>query len=439
MGYVKAILLSFKDKAGKQKITIEYRHPGKPPRLRFPTNFKVFAKDWNKELGISKNDESLNSFLRSESDRLEKVKKSLLNKGVEPTCLEMEKAIKLEKEQAEKVKRSEESEEVILNQKLLDWCDIHLQNIANSNTRKSEKNVRNYIESFDKDARLIDVDFDWLERFYNHISKGLDKISTIEAYMSRLGRIFNTVKKYNRRNRKIKQYVTEIKEDIQDIKPVVLFDENFGCDYAMFLELFQYDGFSEKQSHLRVTRDHFVLMIAMGGLRVHDYLAIKQDDIRKEFRMVDGEAREVWVFDYFEHKNKKQHKDIPILGYGVEILKKYDEKLPPKKPAKDINLQLKKIGELLGWTHEIEVKFYDADRNIKKIEKKRMCDHITSKWARITRVSIDDESQIDETISRLATGHRSKARKRYQYKSTLSMIKGNEKHEEIYNSIKKAE
>ncbi|MEK6479632.1 phage integrase SAM-like domain-containing protein [Catalinimonas sp. 4WD22] len=439
MGYVKAILLSFVNAEGKQQVVIEYRHPGKPSRLRFPTNFRVSKNDWIKDLGISKTDESLNAYLKAESDRLEKVKKSLLENGIEPTCVEMQKALEIEKERAEKVKRSTNDEESFFDQKLIDWCDIHLNNISNKNTRKSEKNVRNYVELYDKNAKLKDIDFEWLEGFYDYISKHLDKISTIESYMSRLGRVFNTIKKYNRRNRKIKQYVMEIKEDIQDLKPDVLFDDPIGLDYGMFLDLFNFDQFDIKQSHLRVTRDHFVLMVSMGGLRVHDYLAIKQDDIRKEYMMIDGEAREVWLLNYFEQKNKKQHKDIPILSYGVEILKRNDGKLPKRKPAKDINLQLKKLAELLGWDHEIEVKYFDADRNIKMIERKRFCDHITSKMARQTRVSIDDESQIDEAISRLATGHRSKARSRYQYKSTAAMVKGNLKHEEIYNSIKKAE
>lgn len=433
--------MSAKNKENQQQIVIEYRHPGNPPRLRFPTSFKVDAKTWNKELGISLTDEPLNTFLKTEKEKLEKVKIDLLNQGIEPTCVNFKKALEDIKEAASNKKKNSTDEEDILNRKFVKWYEVHLEQIESANTRKSEKNVYNYVLKYDKNATLNDIDIDWLEGFYKYLSKNLDKISTIESYMSRLGRVFNTIRKYARRSRKIKLLIAEIKEEIKDIKPDVVYDEPIGLDYQMFLDLIKFDRFDIKQKHLEVTRDHFVLMVCMGGLRVHDYLAINPDDIRKENILIDGEEKEVWLFDYFENKNGRHHKDIPILPWGVDIIKKYGGRLPYKKDgvkelSKDINLDLKDLAELLGWTHEIEIKFFGPDRKVKKIEKKRFCDHISSKMARQTRVSIDDEAQIEENISRAATGHKSAARKRYQYKSVAAMVKGNQKHIEEYQKQK---
>jgi hypothetical protein len=432
MTKVKCELQTYVDNSGLQKIIIVYTHAGKPRRVYFSTPLKTKISDWDKVTGRSKTDDSINSFLEKEVEKINGIKNKLISQGIDPDCLSV-KADYRKLKNNEKIKKEKTlTADEILERNFLEWFDLHLVGVTNKNTYKVQSIVRNHINQYDKNVRLIDIDYEWLEGFKAYLSKVVSSQNTIYTYLKRIGIVLGTVRKHARKHHKVKLHIQDIKEDLRDTKGVEKYSEPVGLDYHMFLHLYKFNSFNIKQKHLEETRDLFVLGVAMGGLRVNDLLNIADTDIRIQNIMVDGQIREVYLFNYYEQKTKKFHEDIVILPWGVEVLKKYENKFPKRVVAAVFNRQLKDLAKILNWEHEVSVKQFNGDGSLAGIEKIKFSDLMTSKMMRKTRVSIDEQAGIDESISRMATGHDSKARDRYNVKTVVSMVQGTLKHEEIF-------
>lgn len=427
MGTIKAILKDYKDKDHQQQIVVEYRHKGDPRRFRLPTQFKTKAQNWNSKEGISKVDHALNAYLEKEISKIKSVRDKLTVMGIEPTCNEVLRGLQDLEDQQKKEKEKSLSEDEILNKPFLEWFDIHLASVSNTNTKKVQRIVRNHIAEFDKNVRLKDIDYAWLERFKAYLSGIVSSQNTIYTYLKRIGIVLGTVRKHARKYPKVKLHIQDIKEDLRDSKGVEKYDDPYGITFDQF-ETFRSFQIPSEKKYLESVRSWYVLGVSFGGLRYNDLFSLTEDNIKKDIFLVDGEKREVYLLNYYEQKNKKHHTDIVILPYAYPILKKYDGKLPPKKVRAVFSRQLKEIAKLLGWDYKVEIKKYNADGSIKDIEYHSFDSLFSSKHMRKTRVTIDEYLSIPENISRLATGHDSKARERYNVQSVASQLKGNEAH-----------
>lgn len=436
MATCKAQLHSYVDNNDLQKLIIVYQHRGK--KLKLPTNFKVKASEFDSKSGLT-NDNDINSVLLAEVKKVDTIVRNLQEQGFDPDVKSLKR--ELDKLQdAENNKRNNAlTEAELLDKKFIEWFDLHLEGVSNYNTHKVQRIVRNHIYNYDKNVKLREIDYQWLEGFSNYLSSVVSSHNTIYTYVKRIGIVLNTVRKHCRKYPKIKLHLQNIKEDLKDVKGVEKYSDPVGLDYNMFLHLFKFDDFTEKTEHLRAVRDMFVLGTSISGNRIEDLYNISDSDIRKEILMVNGEAREVWLVDYYEKKTKTFHNDVPVLDFGAEILEMYNGKLPVKKARAVFNRQLKELGQLLGWDHEVIEKSFNSDGSLKDIKRYPFFSVMSSKMMRKTRTTIDEVAGIEESISRMATGHNSKARDRYNVKTVATMVLGNLKHSEIYQQIKKAE
>ena len=435
MGKVKARLLAVENKDKTRQIVIEYAHPGKPRRFRIPTSLRSNKKDWDKDQGLSLQDESINKYILDKRDELIAIRDKLQSQGIEPeSVLVKSEYYKLENEKKSKSLSSIASEdEKILSEPFLKWFDLHLQSLSNPGSAKNRRIVRNHLEIFDPTVTLEKMDYKWLVQFYDYLAGKVKSANTLSNYFKRLSLSLNTVKHYSRKYRDVKMKVLEIQEDIKLIRCSEKYNDPYGLDFDMFIELLNYK--STDPTKLKV-RDHFVLGVAAGGLRMEDYRMLGKDSFRKEqFHSPQGE-KELWLVDYYESKNKKRHRDVLVLPYAHEILETCDEDFFPCFRRGDFNPVLKEIAKDLGWTHIVETERYDKNGELSSLEKSKFCDLINSTMMRKTRVTIDEVAEIDESVSKFSTGHTSKARNRYKVKTVSTQVQGNKKHDKIFEQLK---
>lgn len=337
-------------------------------------------------------------------------------------------AVKEQEQQAD-----EEIVEALLQRPFREWYELHLSTIRNKDTKRAQQNTMNRLMEYDPEVTLDQLNYDFMKGFIQFLEDNEYRNNTIHRHKKGIGFVLNTIRKHCRKHRDIKLLIQDVKEDLKDIKAVEKYDDPHGLDYQMFLDLLHFNDFPPHKKHLSKLRDLFVLGVCIGGLRIEDFLALQQDKIRK---VVTMEGTKVWLADYYESKNKKYHKDVPLLPYAYDILEENSGKIPERICGAVFNRELKELGAIMGWTHEVEIKDYDLNGNLKEIRNERFCDIMSSKMMRKTRVTIDEYLDIDEAISRMATGHDSKARDRYNVRTVMTMLKGNEKHFEAYEQQK---
>lgn len=164
-------------------------------------------------------------------------------------------------------------------------------------------------------------------------------------------------------------------------------------------------------SHLLLTKDIFILGCTTG-LRFSDLINLK----RRNLIIENGNF-------YIVNQSIKTSAStrIKLPQYAIEILKKRDLKhknLLPKISLNQFNLNIKKIGELAGWTHEIGK---DRSRRGVRHELKnkgktyRFCDLMSSHMMRRTAITTLLTHGMPEILVRKISGHAPGSKEFYKY------------------------
>lgn len=153
--------------------------------------------------------------------------------------------------------------------------------------------------------------------------------------------------------------------------------------------------FDDKKRH-EIARDIFVVG-CLTGQRFSDY-----SRFNKGMYVTIGN----YTFLRFKQKKTKEEVKIPVDKRVDMILTKYGGKLP-KHGEGMLNKELKRIGELLGWTDYIEMK--TTEGLVEKKKTVRFCDCISSHTAR--RSWATNAYKRGLSLSRImsVTGHKSEA------------------------------
>ena len=112
---------------------------------------------------------------------------------------------------------------------------------------------------------------------------------------------------------------------------------------------------SHKSKYEKV-RDSFLVSAFTGGMRISEYNKLLDEN----YIELDGQP----CIEFYSKKVKREH-IVPIPPIALEIMKKYNNKIPEIQPQ-DSNEMLKKIGKMCGFKDLVTVK---EERNGKRITK----------------------------------------------------------------------
>jgi integrase len=164
---------------------------------------------------------------------------------------------------------------------------------------------------------------------------------------------------------------------------------------------------------LQKAKDTFVFGCAVG-LRISDLKLLSKRNVEKNYR------------DYYIKvfsKKTSTFTRIKLPEYAVDILKKYEGKIPTLLPHTQLiyfNRHIKEIAEKAGWTYFIDKT--RSKRGSRKIIKKtsaknkfRFCDLITSHTMRRTAITTYLSLGMPEQLVRRISGHSSGSKEFFRY------------------------
>lgn len=164
---------------------------------------------------------------------------------------------------------------------------------------------------------------------------------------------------------------------------------------------------------LKRTKD-IVVFGCTTGLRISDLMALKQKNLVKD-------ANETWLCVYTQKTNTRIM--LPLPPYCIEILQKYRNKsgsyLLPRLSNTNINLHMKEIGRLAGWTWTLP-KFRTRGGKLVEIKTPggqswKFYQHLTAHTMRRTAITTLLMLGVDETVVRRMSGHAPGSKEFFKY------------------------
>jgi integrase len=271
------------------------------------------------------------------------------------------------------------------------------QTLVKLETYSKEYRIQITFDSFDK--KFVNSFSTFLEEHYDHRQNSLSKhFKNLKTYLidaSNRGLIKN-------KNFIVKDFcyptedTTAIYLDEKELKK--MFDENLSDNRTMEL-----------------ARDIFLIGCYIGQ-RVSDYNGLTKNDIVLKSGI-----------QYFKIRQSKTKTDVlcPITKEIVEIMELRHNKLPPKKlNEQDINDEIKKLGEILGFTEKIKCEYTKGGKKVvEMIPKYNLIHTHTARRSFCTNMYLKKMSVFDIM---LFSGHKTE-KEFYKY----IRIKGEERAEHI--------
>lgn len=430
MGYTIAILRDYVNDKGLQSIVIEYRYNGYD-RPKFNTYKHTRLVNWDSRRGrVKKDDEGINKKIDEVENEVKKVINELHLRGIEPTGKAVKEAYEKRKDFKSREQELEGLRQVRNNKSLLSWFDEYLEYLKSpiSGVKKTSMTNRrqcyNLLKKYGINVTLPTLNRSFLQGFLQFlIDKEYDS-TTIEKHFRSIKMLISWITD-NEENEDI-----PIPAALHKVKIKPAYNKPTGLTVQEFLTLSgaKFPG----QPHLEKTRDTFVLGVAMGGLRVSDLLQIEFGDLTRD---KDGN----FYVSYVEKKTGTPHQNVPINGFGAEILEKYESHLPTGITDKQLNLNLKEIAQILEFNRKLKIHKFDLKGHVVEGKTKivKLHDIISTKMMRKTRVSIDAHLGIAVQVSMEATGHKTfKSYARYLDINTDTLKEANQKWNTLKNDTK---
>ena len=417
MGYCKAILLPHVNEANLQQIKVEYRYgPSSKDRPRFKTDQYSRRKDWDHKNGISKVDDGINKILAELKENIRKITEMLILQDIEPTGPAVKKAYENELHKKKKLARQLDQKSKRNNKQLIKWYEEYLEDLKSParGIKKGTINNRNQfkkiLKSYNKKVTLPGLTKTYLDGLLNYMIKQEYKSTTISKHFATLRAMINWVKSF------------EENEDIpipsayEKVKLKETYNSPVGLSRSEFTKLIKADLAFNKD--LELSRDWFVIGIALGGLRVSDLFGLR-------FEEVINDSDNNYYVSYVEEKTSCIHHNKPIPRFGVEVINKYQGNIP-KQGNNTFRLNLKVIAEYLDFNRTYDYHTFDIKGKVVKTEKKVIKKEISSKFIRKTSISIDASLGTPPEVNMLKHGHKTyKAHKRYVNVDNKSLVDSN--------------
>lgn len=255
-------------------------------------------------------------------------------------------------------------------------------------------------------TRQMNAEMRYWKRFYKRYSDHMYSIGSFDNYVGSHFKVIRTFFNYLKSEKGI--YVGEFHKQFyvrsEDIPILVLSPEQL-----MFL-IYDTEFEQSLPRHLQKCKDVIVFGSTVG-LRYSDLMVLTKRNIER-----------VYETEYLKVRSQKTATDtrIKLPEYASSILKKYKglKTLLPALSKAQMNMNIKKVCELAGWTNEVG-KQRSKRGVIKKITDKgkvyRFCDLVTTHTMRRTAITTLLSLGVPETMVRKISGHAAGSKEFYKY------------------------
>ena len=206
------------------------------------------------------------------------------------------------------------------------------------------------------------------------------------------------------------------------------YGDPIGLTVDQFFQFYKFD-LSERRA-LEVTRDVFAFAVSIGGPRYGDLVRLAAV-LRKNGFSVNQNT-----ITYFEAKTGNAHQEIILNKIGLEVLERYNFKMPEVVSNFRMNQNLKTIADLLDWTEIKYIPKYDNYGKLIRVDEVPLKDIFCTKFMRKTAATIDNVLGVPTKTSMKRTGHKTFAAfSRYVDVNKDSLSQANKQWDGLLDSI----
>ena len=215
---------------------------------------------------------------------------------------------------------------------------------------------------------------------------------------------------------------------LKKFKVKARYGDPIGLTVDQFFQFYSLDLSNRKA--LEVTRDVFAFAVSIGGPRYGDLVRLAAV-LRK-----NGFSINKNTISYFESKTGNAHEEIILNKIGLEVLEKYNFKMPEVVSNFRMNQNLKTIADLLDWTEIKYIPKYDNYGKLIRVEEVPLKDIFCTKFMRKTAATIDNMLGVPTKTSMKRTGHKTfAAYSRYVDVNKDSLSQANKQWDGLLDSI----
>lgn len=390
----KFYLKEFTAKSGNQVYAKLYDSLNPDSNIRIGLKVKVFKECWNKDDQIAISNkiynkrevDTINKCLSAFRDKIDNIIRTLELRNETPTAHRVKS---LHDSNMEDLKTEIEKENLVY--RFID--DFYQPYAAKFDFRSSPHLSYKAFAKFEaatKKHKVKDIGYSLLQEYaeWLKIEKGNSEAT-----------IHTRIKKFKAFVKSQLKYKLRINHDY----------ENFSFKYSApdrryRLTIDQFNTFfliDDLPAHLKDVKDWFILMVCFGGIRIGSAEVLDHDSLNR----IETKAT------YFEMKklsNTQESKSVtnPLNLYAMHILNERKWRLPKLISRQHFSEGLKEIIKMSSLKDE----HFIADEIGKKNVKKYLKEKISSKVARKTFVSLNEDFGISRTVSNLMSNHSTKSK-----------------------------
>jgi integrase len=362
---------------------------GETVRTKIGTKIKVHLENWDKEIQqakfkvggkYTKNEvKEINQSINSELKKIRLIitHHELQNKELTGA------AIKNEYLQTVGKRRKKVDDEEKLNKTII---SIYKPFSLKYSHRNGHRTTISSFEEYEKEKgrfRLIDISYDFIKKYAEWLEKKNKSDGTIDLRVRMLKAFIN---------KEIKNSFKGIDTSYEGYNYEILEKAIVRLTQDEFNRLIYLENLIPEQ---QIKVDWFILITAIGGLRISSAKKLTPDSFNKNERTVT----------FIEHKKKGGTKEVvnPLNLYARKVLNKYDWKMPKLMAEKNYNDGLELIAKNNGYDRIItEDKKVGGKINTITTP---LFKYFTSKLSRKTFTSICSDLKIDRVISNAMSHH----------------------------------
>ena len=212
------------------------------------------------------------------------------------------------------------------------------------------------------------------------------------------------------------------------VKVKARYGDPIGLTVDQFFQFYKLD--LSKRKALEVTRDVFAFAVSIGGPRYGDLVRLAAVLHKNGFSVIQN------TITYFEAKTGNAHQEIILNKIGLEVLEKYNFKMPEVVSNFRMNQNLKTIADLLDWTEIKYIPKYDNYGKLISVDEVPLKDIFCTKFMRKTAATIDNMLGVPTKTSMKPTGHKTfAAYSRYVDVNKDSLSQANKQWDGLLDSI----
>lgn len=364
------------DRKNECPIFLVYQSCGK--KFKYFTKEKTPSAAWDDEKQKVKRNytesDSINNQLQNLNEILKKIERDARYEGLQPTIENLRNKF------YDKI-----GKEIPGN----DFYSIYEKYIESSKVNKAIGTVKNInvtlsrIRKFEEakkyPIRFNTINLDFYEKFLSYLISDLKQLNnTVGKHIKRIKAFLNYASEQGYSTKNIEYKKFKAAWDIVDL--IYLTEEELLCIYHLELE----DRILER------VKDNFCFA-CFTGLRFSDASKINSDNIQDDYVVVKTEKTR----DFLK---------IPLNDYAKDILKKYNNNLPPFLSNQKANEYIKEIGEKAKIKTPVTVTHFSGSKKIEETLPKYK--FISSHTARRTFITLALEKGMRAEVVMEITGHK---------------------------------